>query len=168
MDLKRIIDCIATNPDPIAFPDDAYRVVPAGRDEDGRVLMVVDGPLSDAERDDLRFMFNGHIREISTDTPTFERLRAFSRSRLGPRGNGSGYHGEIDCDVVWRYKCPKDWAKLAPTGDPWSRHCETCNRAVVMCSDQEQINAARRVGACVAITEYHDSERFGTLMGELE
>lgn len=166
MDLKHIIDQIAAHPPEFPFPDE-WRAVPAGRDQDGRMLVVVDVPLRDEMKDDLRFMSGAPVRELVTDTDTFERLRAFSRSRLGPRGNGSGYHGEIDCDITWRFKCPKDWAKLAPTGDLWTRHCATCSRNVVMCGSQDQIDAARRVGACVAITKFNENERVEYLLGDL-
>lgn len=151
MDTAEIIDLIAENALKYSIVPSDWRVVPIGMNEDGRLMIVVDALVSDEIRDNLRFMFSAHVRELTVTPDLFDRLNAFFRSRFGAGGNGSGYHGEIDCDVTWKFKCPQDWAKMTPTAEDWVRRCGACRRNVVMCGNEQQIQAAKRVGACVAI-----------------
>lgn len=165
MQLKQIVDLIAANS--TQYPClDSYQAIPLGLDDTGRLLVVVDEPLSDELMDDLCFMLAHPCRQIETDHDTFIRLLSFYRSRLGARG--SGHVAEIDCEIAWKFKCPKDWATMSPTADPLARHCQACDRQVVLCGDESQIKAAKQAGACVAIGRRNEGEGVEMLLGEVE
>lgn len=164
MQLKQIVDMIAAN-GPQLPVDDSWMVVPLGLNEERKLLAVVEEPLSEEVKDSLRFMFSAHVKEIITDHDTFMRIRSFYRSRFGERGNGSGNFGEIDCEITWKFKCPKDWAKMLPTSDPWARHCTACDRNVVLCGNDAQVEAAKQVGACVAIGRRDEGDVIEMFLG---
>lgn len=56
-----------------------------------------------------------------------------------------------NCDVRFRFKCPKQWSNLQPTSTKLIRHCETCNHDVFYCHTKEELNNRAKKGQCVAI-----------------
>ena len=62
----------------------------------------------------------------------------------------------VSCE--FSYRCPRDWAALAPTANADIRHCGTCAREVYLCHDAEQLVKHTRAGHCVAILQ-EDTER---------
>jgi hypothetical protein len=62
----------------------------------------------------------------------------------------------VSCE--FSYRCPRDWAALAPTADADIRHFGTCARDVYLCHNAEQLMNHTRAGHCVAIRQ-EDAER---------
>ena len=61
-----------------------------------------------------------------------------------------------NCDVRFRFKCPKQWADLQPTADKLIRHCDTCNHDVYYCYSKEELNERAEKNQCVAFCDYDD------------
>ena len=165
MDFNHIIDQIATNCDLYPVPKE-WRVVPIGKNVEGRLWVAVDAPMNEEMKDNLRFLSGLHVRELVVDSDSWERMKAFYLSRLGAKNPGTGLKGEIECE--WKFKCPLDWTKLSPTNDPWVRHCSRCSRNVVMCGSPDQVSAAKRAGACVAIVIHNKDDELECTLGLME
>ncbi len=58
----------------------------------------------------------------------------------------------LNCD--FEYQCNLDWDRLEETGNDFLRHCNTCNRDVELCIDQQAIDAALDEGRCIAYPIY--------------
>jgi hypothetical protein len=57
----------------------------------------------------------------------------------------------------FRFKCPRSWDGLEETADERVRHCNECNRMVVLCRTAKQLKRAIIDNFCVAI-EIPDSD----------
>jgi uncharacterized protein (TIGR02996 family) len=57
-----------------------------------------------------------------------------------------------NCNVRWRFQCPKKWSELEETRSPDVRFCTACRKDVTYCNSVEEARRiAEEVGACVAI-----------------
>lgn len=57
-----------------------------------------------------------------------------------------------NCNVRWRFQCPKKWSELEETRSPEVRFCSACRKDVFFCGSVEKARRmAEDVGACVAI-----------------
>jgi hypothetical protein len=56
-----------------------------------------------------------------------------------------------NCEVRFRFECPRLWSNLQSTSNKLIRHCETCNQDVFYCHTKEELNERARKGQCVAI-----------------
>ena len=57
-----------------------------------------------------------------------------------------------NCNVRWRFQCPKKWSELEETRSPEVRFCSACRKDVHFCDSMEMARRlAEVVGACVAI-----------------
>ncbi len=66
----------------------------------------------------------------------------------------------IACEnVVWEFKCSKNWEDLTPTENPKVRACDACQENVYFCASADELNHNARKGFCVAFNmepEYPD------------
>jgi len=58
----------------------------------------------------------------------------------------------------FKFECPKSWGGLEQTADERVRHCNECNRMVVLCRTSRQLKRAIIDNFCVAI-EIRDSDK---------
>ena len=64
-----------------------------------------------------------------------------------------------NCDDVFAFRCPNEWAELKETDSETVRFCGTCEANVYFCStDRETIDHAKQ-GHCIARAIPDDSER---------
>ncbi len=56
-----------------------------------------------------------------------------------------------NCDLRFRYVCPKRWENLEPTDDNRVRHCDTCDQNVYYCRSVADARGRALGGQCVAI-----------------
>ncbi|MCU0705048.1 MAG: TIGR02996 domain-containing protein [Fimbriiglobus sp.] len=57
-----------------------------------------------------------------------------------------------NCNVRWRFQCPKKWSELATTSEDTVRWCTACRKEVHFCETVEEArNEAESQGHCVAI-----------------
>ncbi len=57
-----------------------------------------------------------------------------------------------NCNVRWRFQCPKRWSELQDLGEPNARFCTACRQSVHYCETVEDArNIAEAVGFCVVI-----------------
>lgn len=56
----------------------------------------------------------------------------------------------INCDIAFRFKCPKKWDRLAVTGKENIRYCNQCERNVYYCLTREDVRGHADAGECVA------------------
>jgi hypothetical protein len=57
----------------------------------------------------------------------------------------------------FKFECPRSWDGLEETADERVRHCNECNRMVVLCRTSRQLKRAIIDNFCVAI-EVRDSD----------
>lgn len=55
-----------------------------------------------------------------------------------------------NCESAFRFKCPKRWEALAPTGTEGVRRCGACRRLVYRCETDEDVIAHAKAGHCIA------------------
>ena len=48
------------------------------------------------------------------------------------------------------YECSKDWFELTPTNKTGVKLCDTCNREVYLCLEQDELTEQIARGVCVA------------------
>jgi hypothetical protein len=48
-------------------------------------------------------------------------------------------------------RCDKQWADMSPTDSENIRHCATCKRDVVLCTNRKEFQEAVRLDQCVAL-----------------
>ena len=166
MRLEKIVDLIAVNWSRYIVPEE-WDCIPLYEPDESTLVVVAHKGISEEVIDDLRFMYSKkHILiEAVEDIETFDRITAFYISRYGQKGNGSGNYGVIECPVEFASKCPLDWHELKQTENLWSRHCSVCDRNVIMCGNNAQVEAAKKVGACVAIARNDDERVYYELGG---
>lgn len=56
-----------------------------------------------------------------------------------------------NCDLRFRFQCPKKWDALLPTSNPDVRGCEACARLVYFCKDEAQATEHAKQGHCIAV-----------------
>lgn len=57
-----------------------------------------------------------------------------------------------NCNVRWRFQCPKRWSELEATADDGKRWCTACRKEVHYCASVEYARSiAENYGQCVAI-----------------
>lgn len=55
-----------------------------------------------------------------------------------------------ECDIEFRFKCPKQWSSLVATDNPAVRRCGTCDRDVHFCATIEEVREHAWENHCVA------------------
>ena len=63
----------------------------------------------------------------------------------------------IHCN--FEYECPLDWDMLYKTSDPMVNFCDQCNKEVILCLSDDEIDHAWESGICIAHPIY-DKEMF--------
>jgi len=62
--------------------------------------------------------------------------------------------------------CSKDWFELTPTIKAGVKHCNTCNQAVYLCLEQDELTERITEGVCVAYFIEPDRQTRFTLARE--
>ena len=57
-----------------------------------------------------------------------------------------------NCEPVFQFESPPQWAQLHETGEPGVRFCETCQKSVYFCATPEEFVRQGELGRCVAIS----------------
>jgi uncharacterized protein (TIGR02996 family) len=74
-------------------------------------------------------------------------------AQLNPSWLAVVSHPKLEaCRVAFRFECPKEWAKLAPTDSPTVRFCESCKQHVRHCATVEEAQSEARRGNCIALS----------------
>jgi uncharacterized protein (TIGR02996 family) len=74
-------------------------------------------------------------------------------AQLEPAWLAAISHPKLEaCRVSFRFQCPKQWEKLAPTDDPKVRHCGSCRQHVHYCDSLQEARYHATRGSCVALT----------------
>ena len=58
-----------------------------------------------------------------------------------------------NCDIRWKFRCPKNWDKLTETDDSSVKLCQHCKKLVYRCTTLDALNAHASEGHCVALIE---------------
>ncbi len=56
-----------------------------------------------------------------------------------------------NCNVRFRFECPKRWENLRPTDSPLVRSCDACRKNVYYCESVREARRRAERGECVAI-----------------
>jgi len=67
----------------------------------------------------------------------------------------------LNCTM--EYECPKTWAELTPSPDPYVRHCPVCAKDVTFCTSQTQLEEISAQGACVAFRGSQARQMMGSV-----
>lgn len=90
------------------------------------------------------------LRGQAAEAPT-ERLAALAaQTPVGWRALVADPPLEA-CGVKFRFRCPKQWAELAPTERAEVRHCGACDRDVHYAISVGEARGHARLGRCVAL-----------------
>lgn len=118
---------------------------------DGKLKLVLPttvDDVSDKTIDILRFVLG---RDFDYDTAPRDPL-----FKIVDLHYLASYSEIQNCDVRFRFKCPKQWADLQPTADKLIRHCDTCDHDVYYCYSKEELNERAEKNHCVAFCDYDD------------
>jgi hypothetical protein len=66
----------------------------------------------------------------------------------------SDYAKIVKCGFRFRFQCPMNWDKLAPTRDPYIRKCEICRSNVHYCATPREALKRARKGQCIAFANW--------------
>ncbi len=72
----------------------------------------------------------------------------------------------IVVDCAFRFNCPRDWNALATTSNDRVRFCDTCQRDVHYCGNEEEYLSHAAAGHCVAVLAHSDTEEGVVTIGE--
>jgi hypothetical protein len=131
---------------PLGLDGDALRVV-LGRRSDYREVIAI-----------LRFILDRPRIVFGAD---HERIARAVDELYGNRSTNIE-----NCPLDFRFECPRQWLSLRPTGSADVRFCETCQRNVFLCRNNDEAIVHARSGRCVAIRRY-DEDDDGSMMGSL-
>ena len=56
-----------------------------------------------------------------------------------------------NCEVRFRFKCPRQWKELTLTSDDKIRHCGVCEKSVYYCESPAELEECAREGRCAAV-----------------
>ena len=56
----------------------------------------------------------------------------------------------ISCVNMFEFVCPMQWQNLDHTGDPYTRHCDRCDRNVHLVANEQEFQNRAQTGDCVA------------------
>jgi hypothetical protein len=132
----------------------AFCVLPQRTDGDSITLYCPDDPRFLIEHQEtLRFALN---RAIDW-TPIPRSLLETEIDKYFP-----GSKPEIwNCNVRFRFNCPRKWALLTLTKDPNKRHCSECDSLVHRCSNEHDARWLGKQGKCVALITQDGTEFLG-------
>jgi hypothetical protein len=68
---------------------------------------------------------------------------------------------------LFRFRCPKVWASLAPTSTPGIRFCDACHKNVYYASTADELELHARAGHCTAYFEGGKWGELASLIGEV-
>ncbi|MFO1042603.1 MAG: hypothetical protein U0941_12495 [Planctomycetaceae bacterium] len=124
-----------------------YNVLPVARDEAGLHLVV---PASTSEReasivDEIRYFAMDD--QITYQTAAMTDLSSkidhlWSQLKSTVHSCGRSF--------LFRFRCPKVWASLAPTSTPAIRFCDVCHKNVYYASTADELELHARAGHCTA------------------
>ena len=112
------------------------------------VLPTTVDDLSDKTIDILRFVLG---RDFDYDTAPRDPL-----FRIVDLHYLASYSEIQNCDVHFRFKCPKQWADLKPIADKFIRHCDNCDHDVYYCYSKEELHERAEKNQCVAFCDCDD------------
>jgi uncharacterized protein (TIGR02996 family) len=98
------------------------------------------------------------LRTAESPEQSLNRIRWTTRlqllaARLDPAWLAVVSHPKLEaCRLSFRFECPKQWEKLAPTSAPKVRHCESCQQHVHFCDSLQEARHHAARGHCVALT----------------
>jgi hypothetical protein len=55
-----------------------------------------------------------------------------------------------NCEITFRFQCPKLWSELTQTESPDTRHCSVCDCDVFFCKTDEETIEHAKAGHCIA------------------
>lgn len=58
-----------------------------------------------------------------------------------------------NCNVEFKFRCPRQWLQLCPTQRREVRFCDECNRSVYLCKDEAEAKDQTQLGRCVAVLQ---------------
>jgi hypothetical protein len=136
----------------------AFSVLPFCSDEGSITLYCPDEPAYPLENEEsLRFALNRSIAWL----PIPRKLLESEIDRYYP-----GTIPEIrNCNVRFRFNCPRTWTSLTPTQDQNQRKCEECDRIVYRCFTDTEANWLGKQGKCVALVTSDEDELLGEIDG---
>ncbi|HVF85638.1 MAG TPA: hypothetical protein VM821_06630 [Abditibacteriaceae bacterium] len=74
----------------------------------------------------------------------------------------------VNCDIKFRFECPKLWQNLDDTQEPDVKFCDACQREVFLCSSDEETMEHAEQGHCIARARPHFSTLPMMVIGEIE
>jgi hypothetical protein len=120
--------------------------------QNGRLHLIlpntVDDP-GDSTLDRLNMVLES---EFTYDTAPRDQLHRFVDLH-----HWAAYSEIENCDVHFRFKCPKQWADLQPTNDKLVRHCDVCEKDVFYCYTKDELQERASKNQCVAFNDYGES-----------
>jgi hypothetical protein len=70
---------------------------------------------------------------------------------MGKRKNAPPNEAMIEnCEVQFRFRCPKQWEQLTATDDAKVRFCGVCEKNVFLCESRAELLECTREGRCIA------------------
>lgn len=73
----------------------------------------------------------------------------------------------VNCEIKFRFECPKIWQNLDDTAQTGVKFCKTCERDVFLCSTDEETMRHAEQGHCVARARPHFSTLPMMVIGEI-
>jgi uncharacterized protein (TIGR02996 family) len=100
---------------------------------------AIDAALLDMERADLRSkLMSARLDEL--------------RRQADPRWLALIDRPPVEnCEVQFKFRCPKQWQRLTATEDSQVRFCDACRKNVYYCGTVDEARAHARQGRCVAV-----------------
>jgi len=135
----------------------AYCVLPKGIHGDTITLYCPDDDQFGMEQEEtIRFALNRTIACVRVPRSVLEtEIDSYFPGSMPEISN---------CNIRFRFNCPKKWASLTPTRDPNQRSCSECNRIVYRCDNEYEAKWLGRQGKCVDLVT-PEEEYF---LGEVE
>lgn len=59
-----------------------------------------------------------------------------------------------NCEVRFRFQCPKQWEALQETGEAGVRSCSQCQKQVYLCQSRKEVTQHARQGHCIAVPRW--------------
>jgi len=139
MDDEAFLSALVANPD-----DEVTRLVYADwldeRDDPGGAFIRLEReyvalPEEDERRTELKTRLQRHAGTLDPDW-----LRIVSRPALE------------NCELRFKFECPRRWDQLTPTDDDGVRFCGACHKKVFYCPTIDVARLAALVGRCIAVS----------------
>ncbi|WP_166827833.1 hypothetical protein [Thalassoroseus pseudoceratinae] len=109
----------------------------------------------------LEFLFPGYRLNIDTA----ERALVEEAVEFHYRARSAKV---VNCEPVFRFRCPNRWESLEPTETSDVRYCEECDQRVYFCRSDDEIATHVELRHCVAFAPPTVDESSFTTMGIID